>query len=147
MSSRHFTLLKALHLYSDIHLLLSAYLPTHTDFYFLVTVRENSQNKPPHIHLQAPKAPLTHLKEHTHKHFPLLAANYVTMLIPRQRIKIALRLWMPVLMLRIVVAHTQVSIHVCNGACGAVELNCGGALLLMGVSVVSSLIPHKSLCS
>ncbi|MEQ2295555.1 Mitogen-activated protein kinase kinase kinase kinase 4 [Ameca splendens] len=30
------------------------------------------------------------------------------MLIPRQRIKIALRLWMPVLMLRIVVAHTPI---------------------------------------
>lgn len=62
-------------------------------------------------------ATLAHLKKHTqtlthartHKRLPLLPANYVTMLIPRQRIKIALRLWMPVLMLRIVVAHTQVT--------------------------------------
>lgn len=76
-----------------------------------------------HIHTHSPshskcttrplKETHTNTRTHTLKHLPLLPANYVTMLIPRQRIKIALRLWMPVLMLRIVVAHTLV-MYYCN---------------------------------
>lgn len=124
-SCRHFTLphLVAVHRYTLIYTnSFSSYLHTHTHTYLLTSIvrriritlsgskAKHQHNPNPHTLTSAHNAPLTHLKKHvhTHTHLPLLPSNYVTMLIPRQRIKIALRLWMPVLMLRIVVAHTLV---------------------------------------